>query len=75
MRLLYEGEYMNCTQFKNLLFDNGIDSYLINQMMSVIKPSILTPGGLYPAKLFVDEIDFQKSLEILKNYTKNNSNN
>jgi len=49
---------------------NGIESFTENQLMSVIKPCIVSPGGIAPVNVKIFKSDNTKAQELIAAFTK-----
>ncbi len=70
MVVLFSGEYIETIGIKNLLGSFNIESYIANEYMSTIKPSLLNSGGFNAVSLQVNEENFEVSKKILDDYNK-----
>lgn len=68
MIVLFNGEYIETIGIKNLLASFGIESYISNEYMSSIKPSLLNSGGFNSVSLQVTEEKFEEAKKILNDY-------
>jgi hypothetical protein len=69
---VFSGDLWKATMIKNILDDNNIQVYLQNQLMGVIEPWVVSPGGFQPVKVVVSSADYDKALALVEEY--NNSN-
>jgi hypothetical protein len=61
MVCIYKGTYSEVINLKNILENKGINSFIINELMSTIEPWAVTSGGLNPFELSIHEQDFEKA--------------
>jgi hypothetical protein len=69
---LYTDEHYKILMLHNLLKENGIVSFIENQIMSTLAPWIVNSGGYMNSTLKVNESDFEKSKKIIDVYNNNN---
>lgn len=70
MIAIFRGDEIEVINIKNLLSNVGIESFIQNQYMSVIKPWLVTAGGYNPVNLLIHEVDFVVAKEIIDKYNK-----
>ena len=70
MVAIFNGEYIGTIGIKNLLNSFKIESYIANEYMSSIKPSLVSPGGFNTVSLQVGEEDFEDAKRIVEDYNK-----
>jgi len=56
--------------FKEILKANGIQSFIENNLMSVIEPWIVSPGGIAPGIVKVSSSDYTKTEKLIGAFTK-----
>ena len=64
---LYDGSLFECQMIKNLLENAGIESFLKDEIIGTRSP-VWVPGG--GVKIFVSNLDFDKSRLIVKEFEK-----
>lgn len=70
MIVIFNGEYIETIGIKNLLDSFNIKSYIANEYMSSIKPSLISPGGFNTVSLQVDQENLEEAKKILDDYNK-----
>lgn len=70
MIIIYNGDYIEVMNIKNLLSSFNIESYTENEYMSIIKPSLLISGGFNSVSLQVSEENFKEAKKIIDDYNK-----
>ncbi|MDQ6469298.1 DUF2007 domain-containing protein [Flavobacterium sp. LHD-80] len=68
MVVLFNASYIEVINIKNLLSSFNIESYIENEYMATIKPSLLSAGGFNSVFLQVNEKDFENAKKILEDY-------
>ena len=68
MVIIFNGDYIETMNIKNLLDSSGIESFIENEFMSTIKPFLVTAGGFNPVSLTVNNDDFEKAKKIIDDY-------
>lgn len=70
MVILFNGDYSATIVIKNVLSSFNIKSYITNEYMSGIKPSLISPGGFNTVSLQVHEEDLEEAKKVLGDYNK-----
>lgn len=65
---VFSGELWKATMIKNILDDHHIQAFLQNQLMGVIEPWVVSPGGFEPVKVVVSSADYDKALSLVEEY-------
>mgnify|MGYP003612304885 CR=1 FL=1 len=73
MKNIFVGTYLEALNIKNLLANNKIDSFLLNETMSNIEP-VITSGGFNSAIIQIRDEDFESASKLLQEYEKGNLN-
>lgn len=68
MTTIFEGTYYESIAIKNLLTANNIEVFSINELMSNLEPWAISPGGLSPLKLNIQDSDFEKAKVLIDDY-------
>ncbi len=70
MTIIYKGTYSEVINLKNLLENNNITAFVINELMASIEPWAVTAGGLNPVLLSIANEDFEKATPIIESFKK-----
>jgi hypothetical protein len=62
---IYAGELWQSSMIRNLLEDNGIPSFVENELMGTIDPSLITSGGIAPVKINIKNSDLARAKELI----------
>jgi hypothetical protein len=73
MKPIFNGSYFEAMNVKNILADNDITVFVQNEYMATIEPWVVTAAGFNPVILQVNESDFEKAKNIIKNYLEGNN--
>ena len=71
---LFRAEYLEAMNIKNLLETQNIEVFVENEIMSSIRPSIITSGGFNPVILKVYDKDLENARKIIQDYQAGNLN-
>jgi Putative prokaryotic signal transducing protein len=64
---LYDGTLFECQMIKNLLENDGIESFLKDEIIGTRSPGWRPGGGV---KLIVSDFDYEKAKKIVNTYEK-----
>ncbi len=67
---IYRGLPIQAINISNLLENNGIEVFILNELMANIEPWVISPGGSAPMILCVNENDLEKALGLITEYDK-----
>lgn len=65
---IYAGELWQSAAIKDLLEDNGIPAFIENELMGIIIPSQITPGGVAPVKIKIKHSDYAYAKELIDEF-------
>ena len=68
---IFTGTYVEAMNIRNLLESNNIEVFIQNEYMSIIEP-VVTPGGLNPVILKVNEADLERASKIIEDFQSGN---
>ncbi|WP_289040495.1 DUF2007-related protein [uncultured Zobellia sp.] len=68
---VFSGTQWEATMIKNLLENEQIESYLKDEIMAGLNTFSSLPGGSIQVKVMISNIDFEKSVSVIKEYQKN----
>ncbi|WP_289063916.1 DUF2007-related protein [uncultured Zobellia sp.] len=68
---IFSGTQWEATMIKNLLANEQIESYLKDEIMAGLNTFSSLPGGSIQVKVMISNIDFEKSVSVIKEYQKN----
>jgi hypothetical protein len=68
MKTIFSGKYIETMNIRNILENEKIEVFLMNENMSTLEPWVVSPGGQKPLILQVNEDDFENAERILKDY-------
>ncbi|MBL0737078.1 DUF2007 domain-containing protein [Flavobacterium sp. GN10] len=66
--IIFNGNYLETMNLKNLLGSFNVESYIVNECMSTIKSSLVSAGGFNSVSLQVNGKDFESAKKILEDY-------
>jgi hypothetical protein len=72
MKDVFRGTYSEVINIKNLIENIEIKAFIANELMANIEPWAVTSAGLNPVVLKVADEDFEKAIEIIKEYLSGN---
>lgn len=65
---VFAGELWKSTMIKNMLEENSIQAFLENEYSGSIAPFQVTLGGVNPVNVVVSSEDYEKSLQLIKDF-------
>ena len=65
---IFNGNYSEAMIIKNILENDNIEVFIINESMSIIEPVAISSGGYNAVSLQVNEEDLEKAATILDDY-------
>jgi hypothetical protein len=65
---VFAGELWQASMIRDLLEDNNIQAYLLNEHMSCIAPWRIEAGGFNPAKVIVSTLDYDSAQKIVTDF-------
>lgn len=68
MKNIFNGNYSEVINLKNLLENSNIEAFIQNENMGAIQPWTITSGGLNPIILKVEDQNFEEALKIIEDY-------
>ena len=68
MKNIFNGNYSEVINLKNLLENSNIETFIQNENMGTIQPWTLTSGGLNPIILKVEDQNFEEAMKIIEDY-------
>lgn len=68
----YSGGFQEAQLIHNMLLDNDIKTTLENGYMASIAPWIISPGGVNPVNVIVDESDLNLALKLIEEFNTSN---
>ena len=71
---IFSGTFIEAMNVRNLLENNNIEVFTINEYMSNIEPWIVTSGGFNPVMLKIKDEDFEKAKKIIEAFENGNLN-
>ena len=67
---VFSGNLYQATMVKDLLESNGIEAFIANELMSVIDPWVISPGGVAPVSVKIFSSDYAVAKELIEAFTK-----
>ena len=67
---IYRGSPIQAMNICNLLQNNGIEVFVLNELMANIEPWVVSQGGSAPMILNVNEIDVERAISLITEYEK-----
>ncbi len=67
---VFKGNPIDSEIIKEILFDNGIIANIKNQLMGIIAPWHVSPGGFDPIEIQVLMKDREKALRLIEEFNK-----
>ena len=67
---IYRGSPIQAMNICNLLENNGIEVFVLNELMANIEPWVVSPGGSAPMILNVNESDVENAIKLITYYDK-----
>ncbi len=74
MTEIFNGDYFEVINIKNLLERNNIIAFIVNETTSILEPWTITSGGFKPVTLKVNNIDCMAAKRIIEIYVDNGFN-
>ena len=71
MENIFNGDLNEAMNVRNLLENEGIEVFTINEQMASIEP-VISPGGFLPVVLKINENDFERAKKIVDQYRNGN---
>ncbi|MBS7254031.1 putative signal transducing protein [Flavobacterium branchiicola] len=71
---IFRGSYIEVMGVKNLLENNNISVFIVNEYMSSIQPWSVSPGGNASAILKVRDEDLDEAIKIIDDFNKGEYN-
>ena len=68
---VYSGTAWHAGLLKSMLEDNGIQAFLIDEIIGTLNPWWTAPGGAGSVKVVVDPSDLQKASQIVTEFEEN----
>ena len=68
MTNIFSGEIIEAMNIRNLLENENIEVFTLNENMSSIEPWVVSPGGFKPLILHVNDDDFEKAKKVVEDY-------
>lgn len=68
MKTIFSGSYLETMNIRNVIENENIEVFLINENMSTLEPWVVSPGGQKPLILQVNEGDCEKAEKVLKDF-------
>jgi len=68
---IFAGTPWQAGMVKSLLADEGIEAYLIDEIIGTLTPWWTAPGGAGSVKVIVAETDLERAIPIVKKYESN----
>jgi hypothetical protein len=68
MTSIFSGNYSESMIVKNILENENIEVFIVNESMSNIEPWAISSGGFNPVILKVHDDDFEKARNIISDY-------
>ncbi len=68
---IFSGTQWEATMIKSLLENEQIESFIKNEIMGTLNPFYTSSSGSLQVQLMVSSNDFDKSLNVVKEYKKN----
>ena len=65
---VYRGNYNDVMNIQNLLQSNGIESFVMNEVMGNIEPWVVSPGGFKAIALRVSDENLEASIKIIEDF-------
>ena len=62
---VFSGDLFQATMIKNLLESSGIEAFIENELMSVLEPWVVSPGGIAPVHVKIFASDFEVAQELI----------
>lgn len=69
---IFRGTHSETMNIRNLIENNNIEVFTVNELMSTLEPWTVTSGGFNPVTLKVKVEDFQAAREIVFNFENGN---
>ncbi|MEI7509387.1 MAG: DUF2007 domain-containing protein [Flavobacterium sp.] len=64
----FRGSYFEAMNIKNLLENNDVDVFVLNENMAILEPWVVTAAGFNPVTLRVNEVNLEKAKSIMEEY-------
>ncbi len=68
MTNIFTGEFIEAMNIRNLLENENIEVFTVNEYMSSIEPWVVSPGGFKPVLLQVNDEDFKNAKKVVEDY-------
>ncbi|NLJ82307.1 MAG: DUF2007 domain-containing protein [Bacteroidales bacterium] len=68
---IFAGSILQAEMLKNLLENEGIESYLLDELSGTYFPFLTSAGGSGPVSVAVSSLDYDKAKAIVNEYEKN----
>lgn len=65
---IYAGKLWQSAMIMDLLEDNGIQTFIENELMGTIIPSQITSGGVAPVNVKIKDSDFVRAKELIDEF-------
>ena len=65
---VFRGSYIEAMNVKNLIENNNIVVFTVNEYLSSIDPWVVTAGGNAPAILKVNDDDYQTAKKVIDDF-------
>ena len=68
---VYAGDFVDAELLKSMMEDAEIETFLIDEITGTLAPSVAAPGGVGPVKVLVASTDYEKAMEVVREFEKN----
>lgn len=68
---VFAGPLWKSTIVKEMLIDNGIQAFILNEFEGTIAPFRVQAGGIDPIKVIVSSLDYDMALRLIKEFNEN----
>ena len=68
---VFAGPLWKSTIVKEMLIDNGIQAFILNEFEGTIAPFRVQAGGIDPIKVIVSSLDYDMALRVIKEFNEN----